>query len=220
MEHLLGGACPPVARALHDFGTAIRLDLSPAATGGQNALGSALLLWPRPHPKRAQAMTIFNSAVWFQRPQFFKQRPGTPATTSRTATRLTSEATSAWALHQFKPKSTSLYGSAGKRTPEQLAAAVALAERVIANIDHDTTIVAYTDGAAQGNPGPGGAGAIITYPGWGPEASAHHTEELSVGVGAATNNFGELWAIGMVLNDVARKVRGGLRPPGHRRHPD
>ena len=158
-------------------------------------------------------MTIFNSAVWFQRSQFFKLRPGTPATTSRTAARLTSEASSAWALHQFKPKSTSLYGSAGKRTPEQLAAAVALAERVIANIDHDTTIVAYTDGAAQGNPGPAGAGAIITYPGWGPEASAHHTEELSVGVGAATNNFGELWAIGMVLNDVARKVRGGYASP-------
>jgi hypothetical protein len=32
-------------------------------------------------------------------------------------------------------------------------------------------------------------------------------------VGAATNNFGELWAIGMVLNDVALKVRGGYAPP-------
>ena len=213
MEHLLGGDCPPVARALHDFGAAIHLDLSPAATGGQNALGSALLLWSKPHPKRAQAMTIFNSAVWFQRSQFFKLRPDTPETTPRTAARLTSEATSAWTLHQFKPKSTSLYGSAGKRTPEQLAAAVALAERIIADIDHDTTIVAYTDGAAQGNPGPAGAGAIITYPGWGPGALTRHTEELTVGVGTGTNNFGELWAIGMVLNDVARKARRGYALP-------
>ena len=62
MEHFLGGACPPVAQTLHDFGAIIHLDLSPADTGGQNALGSALLLWSRPHPKRAQAMTIFNSA--------------------------------------------------------------------------------------------------------------------------------------------------------------
>ena len=98
----------------------------------------------------------------------------------------------AWALHQFKPKSTSPYGSAGKRTPEQLAAAVALAERIIADIDNDTTIFAYTDGASQGNPGPAGAGAIITYPGWGPGASARHSEELSVGMGKSTTNFGEL----------------------------
>ena len=69
-EHLLGGGCPPVARALDDFGAAIHLDLSPATTGGQNALGYALLLWPQPHSKWAQAMTIFNSAVWFQRSGF------------------------------------------------------------------------------------------------------------------------------------------------------
>ena len=213
MEHLLGGACSPVARALHDFGAAIHLDLSSTATGDQNALGSALLLWPQPHPKRAHAMTIFNSAVWFQRSQVFKLHPGTPATTTQTAARLTSEATSAWTLHQFKPKSTSLYGSAGKRTPEQLAAAVALAERTITAIDHDTTIVAYTDGASQGNPGPAGAGAIITYPGWGPGESTRHSEELAVGVRTGTNNFGELWAIGMVFNDVERKAGQGYVLP-------
>ena len=154
-------------------------------------------------------MSIFNSTVWFQRCQFFKLRPGTPATTAGSAARLSSEATSAWALHCYKPKSASRYGSAGRRTPEQQAEAVALAARVITAIDHDTTIVAYTDGSAQGNPGPAGAGAIVTYPGWGPEASSRHTEELSVGVGAGTNNFGELWAIGMVLTDVARKARSG-----------
>ena len=47
---------------------------------------------------------------------------------------------------------------------------MSLAERLIADIDHDTTIVAYTDGAAQGNLETAGAGAIITYPGWGPGA--------------------------------------------------
>ena len=92
---------------------------------------------------------------------------------------------------------------------------MALAERIIADIDHDTTIVAYTDGAAQGNPGPAGAGAIITYPGWGPGASSRHTEELAVGVGTGTNNFGELWAIGMVLDDVARKARRGYALPAY-----
>jgi ribonuclease HI len=133
----------------------------------------------------------------------------------RSADRLAREATLAWVLHRYKPKSTSLYGSAGRRTPEQTAAAVALADRTISAIDHDTTIVAYTDGAAQGNPGPAGAGAIITYPGWGPGASSHHTEELSVGVGVSTNNFGELWAIGMVLNDVSQKEGAGYALPAH-----
>ena len=84
--------------------------------------------------------------------------------------------------------------------------------RITADIDHNTTIVAYTDGAAQGNPGPAGAGAIIIYPGWGPGASARNTEELSVGVVKSTSNFGELWAVGMVLNDVARARRGYALP--------
>ena len=73
-------------------------------------------------------------------------------------------------------------------------------------------MVAYTDGAAQGNPGPAGAGAIVTYPHWGAAAS-RHTEELSVGLGTSTNNYGELWAIGMVLTDVARKARDGYELP-------
>ena len=90
---------------------------------------------------------------------------------------------------------------------------MALADRIIRDTDHDTTIVAYTDGAAQGNPGPAGAGAIITYPGLGPGAFTRHTEELSIGVGTGTNNFGELWAIGMVLNDVARKAQSGYALP-------
>ena len=29
-------------------------------------------------------------------------------------------------------------------------------------------------------------------------SSTRHTEELSVGLGASTNNYGELWAIAMV----------------------
>ena len=48
------------------------------------------------------------------------------------------------------------------------------AERVIADIDHTSTLVAYTDGAAQGNPGPAGAGAIVTYPHWGGRSLPAH----------------------------------------------
>ena len=71
MEHLPGGGCPPVAQALHAYSTKIRIDLTHATTGGQNALASAMLLCPQPHPQRAQASTVFNCAVWFQRSQYF-----------------------------------------------------------------------------------------------------------------------------------------------------
>ena len=42
-----------------------------------------------------------------------------------------------------------------------------------------TTLVVYTDDAAQGNPDPTGARVTVTYPCWG-SAASRHTEELSV----------------------------------------
>jgi len=45
----------------------------------------------------------------------------------------------------------------------------------------------YTDGAAQGNPGPGGYGTILSYQG--------HNKELSQGYRLTTNNRMELMAV-------------------------
>jgi len=45
----------------------------------------------------------------------------------------------------------------------------------------------YTDGAAQGNPGPGGYGVILKY--------NHHVKELSGGFRLTTNNRMELLAV-------------------------
>ena len=45
----------------------------------------------------------------------------------------------------------------------------------------------YTDGAAQGNPGPGGYGTILKFGG--------HTKELSQGYRLTTNNRMELMAV-------------------------
>jgi ribonuclease HI len=45
----------------------------------------------------------------------------------------------------------------------------------------------YTDGAAQGNPGPGGYGVILKY--------NHHVKELSEGFRLTTNNRMELLAV-------------------------
>ncbi|MCH2198247.1 MAG: ribonuclease HI [Flavobacteriales bacterium] len=57
-------------------------------------------------------------------------------------------------------------------------------------------VVAYTDGGASGNPGPGGYGAILM---WG-----KHRKELSEGFRLTTNNRMELLAVIMVLETLKR----------------
>jgi ribonuclease HI len=49
----------------------------------------------------------------------------------------------------------------------------------------------FTDGAAQGNPGPGGYGAILRY--------GNHEKELSGGFRLTTNNRMELLAVIVAL---------------------
>ena len=61
-----------------------------------------------------------------------------------------------------------------------------------------TAIVAFTDGACRGNPGPCGAAAAVIVP----AAISNGIETeflLSASLGVGTNNVGELWAIGLVL---------------------
>ena len=58
----------------------------------------------------------------------------------------------------------------------------------------DGTVVAYTDGACTGNPGPAGWGAILRF--------GTHVRELSGYLGRATNNIAELWAIKATLEAV------------------
>ena len=58
-------------------------------------------------------------------------------------------------------------------------------------------IILYTDGAARGNPGPGGYGAILMY--------GTHKKELSKGFKHTTNNRMELWAIIAGLEAISKK---------------
>ncbi len=54
----------------------------------------------------------------------------------------------------------------------------------------------YTDGAARGNPGPGGYGAILKY--------GQHEKELSQGYRRTTNNRMELLAVIAALESLTR----------------
>ena len=59
-------------------------------------------------------------------------------------------------------------------------------------------IVIFTDGAALGNPGPGGYGAVLMY--------GQHRKELADGYRLTTNNRMELLAVIMALKNI--KVPG------------
>ncbi|RZS94800.1 ribonuclease HI [Cecembia calidifontis] len=59
-------------------------------------------------------------------------------------------------------------------------------------------IIIHTDGAAKGNPGPGGYGAILQY--------KQHRKELSEGFRMTTNNRMELLAVIRALQEI--KVTG------------
>ena len=57
-------------------------------------------------------------------------------------------------------------------------------------------IVIYTDGAARGNPGPGGLGVVMMY--------GKHRKELSEGYRLTTNNRMELLAVIRGLETLKR----------------
>lgn len=58
-------------------------------------------------------------------------------------------------------------------------------------------VIIYTDGAASGNPGPSGIGAVLRYGG--------KTKEISKYIGNATNNIAELEAVRAALSALKRK---------------
>jgi ribonuclease HI len=61
------------------------------------------------------------------------------------------------------------------------------------------TLIAFTDGSAKPNPGPAGAGAIIVKNNINPDSPFTHVASYTAAVGNASNNTGELFAVGIVL---------------------
>ena len=84
------------------------------------------------------------------------------------------------------------FGKAGTRTAEQAAMAADVARRQIDELK-GRAVIAFSDGACRGNPGPAGSGAYVVLPdGRAFEAASH--------LGRATNNVAELSAVGLVLD--------------------
>ena len=59
-------------------------------------------------------------------------------------------------------------------------------------------LIAYTDGAARGNPGPAGAGAILRDP------DGTVVAEIAEPLGRATNNVAEWTAVRLALEEASR----------------
>ncbi|MCV0403995.1 MAG: ribonuclease HI family protein [Chloroflexi bacterium] len=59
-------------------------------------------------------------------------------------------------------------------------------------------LLIYTDGAARGNPGPAGAGAILR------DAEGRTVAEIAEPLGHATNNVAEWTAVRLALEEAAR----------------
>jgi ribonuclease HI len=102
------------------------------------------------------------------------------------------DGTSADAVKSGGRARSSGFGSAGTRTQAQAAAAKQSADALLAGF-RDDAAVCFTDGACRGNPGPAGAGAVVKLP-------DGTVRERYAALGIATNNVGELSAIGLALD--------------------
>ena len=83
-------------------------------------------------------------------------------------------------------------GSAKNRTAAQKQRAVELAAELVSSFSDDA-VVAFTDGACKGNPGPAGSGVALKLP-------SGETLTRSEYLGTATNNVAELTALSIAMD--------------------
>ncbi len=84
------------------------------------------------------------------------------------------------------------FGKAGTRTAQQAAMAKEAARKLISELESEGAILAFTDGACRGNPGPAGSGTVVIFP-------DGRRAEASQSLGKGTNNQAELTAISLAL---------------------
>ena len=151
--------------------------------------GRVRIRYPR-SPERTYRGAVRHLAPLGRRPQ-----GAAPPAASFAAPRRDAEAASAPAS-SAAPHREATAGRA--QAPLRRPAAPARRPRRAAVADSDT-IVVYTDGACQGNPGPSGAGIVVA---WGP-----HRLEKSLYLGRGTNNTAELTAILEALRAIRTPER-------------
>jgi ribonuclease HI len=164
--------------------------------------------------RTVNATLIFNWAIWSCRRTHFTQidhyEPTTTASTHISTFAITHwnrHAPPRWQTsgHANTPPDPALlgpspYGSAGKRTDKQKRQALAFGKSKLAKIP-PRHYIAYTDGASKGNStkkrSPCGAGVSLELPRR--NDTRRCIEDLSA-LGSNTNNYGEIWGLGMALS--------------------
>ena len=97
-------------------------------------------------------------------------------------------------------------GSSKRRSTDQINAATAVDAHINSLPPH--TLLAFTDGSAKPNPGPAGAGAVILKKSL---SDFSHCANYTAAIGCASNNTGELYAVGIVLEHCKlTKYKGNL----------
>ena len=190
-------------------------DLRPEALGAYNFWASSLLAFPAPGKtmewqQRSVAvlsLALFNSIVLRERRLHFGTL-NAPPELGTAVNRLVRAASLEYLGLRRRGRKKAGYGSAGTRTEAQKSAARDFARESLARAP-PTSLTAFTDGSANPNPGPCGAGAHILDkldPSW-------QGAESVAALGPGSNNIGELWAIGMALELAEARLR--LRPGAH-----
>ncbi len=85
-------------------------------------------------------------------------------------------------------------GPVRRRAPASPAAGSPVPDPALEDLE---AIVAYTDGACSGNPGPAGIGVLLRYMG--------REREISESIGQATNNIAELKAVQAALQAIRNR---------------
>ena len=203
--HLYGGECEVVVGARSIIpSTLLRYadsgpkfpHLDPEGLEASDFCSSSLLSFPRPgrvlpakqRKEAVFAMTLFNGVLWYERTYFFRlltSPPLLPQAIDRLASMVAIE------FHRVRPGKADS-GGANARKRARKEAARAIAKKAINSLPSQT-LVAFTDGSANPNPGPSGAGAFLysSSPG-----DSCHLEGIAA-LGEGTNNLGEIWALGM-----------------------
>ena len=152
----------------------------------------------------SNALLIFNSETWSQRCTFFKTTGVLDHLSSGDASRRLARAAGLAYATQLSTKRSG-FGKAGSRTDEQASAACRFANHKLSLVA-PRGAVAFTDGASRGNPGPSGAGCLLSIVG-----DPTTLLEAYAALGHGTNNTSELWAIGMAL-ELATRLPPSGRP--------
>ena len=147
--------------------------------------------------KEINAICVFNWSVWSVRQKYFKWL--TTTTTRKKVSGIISDSAILRYAEFARLTTTKKKKVQKNKIDNYLIHREEILDLIATIPSHEA--VCYTDGSALGNPGPSGAGAVLTFPG-------PHGPELLEGIaplGHSTNNVGELWAIGMAIQMLEAK---------------